>query len=307
MLNDVLPTSVSSVISRRLDVSRVYELRLRANKPVAINYDGKYRLLTPTGLSDEIGAAITCSAKEIEETVMRASKFSLYAENDRLVGGFLTVDGGIRVGVCGEAVTSGGGVVTVKNYDALCVRIPHEIKGAGELAFAYATEGGGVLSTLIVAPPGAGKTTVLRDFCRLLSERTRLNALLVDERNEIAAAGCCGGGLDVGAFTDVCSGGDKSYAFSCGIRSMRPDVILTDELSDDDCEAVRHAVSGGVRVIATAHADGVNSLRRRRAVNALMRDKIFERYVVLSSANRGYGYEAIYDDELNVLWRRDGS
>lgn len=300
-MTDVLPGEVAGIIATRLDGERVYEIRLRANKPVTVNYDGKFRFLCSRGLSENAAEAVVCTAREIEETVMRASRFSLYAENDRIVKGYLTIEGGARIGVCGDVVGSGENPVTIKDFTSLCIRVPHEIEGSGNRAFEAINNGGKIRSALIVAPPAAGKTTVLRDLCRLISDETRLNVLLVDERSEIAAVRNGSATLNVGETTDVVSNCDKSYAFSYGIRSMRPDVIVTDELSENDCAAVINAIYGGVKVIATVHAPSVDFLRRKRGLSDLAAAEVFERYIVLSDRLGAGTYEGVYDGKFNRI------
>lgn len=301
---EVLPKKTADIISSRLDEDRVYEIRLRANKPVTVNYDGRFRFLTMQGLGDDPTGAVVCEPREIEETVMRASRFSLYAENEKLVKGYLTIDGGIRIGVCGEVVGTGKNVVTIKNFTSLCMRIPHEIEGAGKRAFDSVCADNTVHSALIIAPPAAGKTTVLRDLCRLISDETRLNVLLVDERCEIAAVKNGVASLNVGKTTDIVSNCDKTYAFSYGIRSMRPDVIVTDELCGDDAEAIKLAVYGGVKAIASVHAPDLDYLRRKAGLKELAESGVFERYVVLSNRLGAGTYEGIYDGEFRPI--RDG-
>lgn len=300
-MTEVLPNEIAAIIASRLDTERVYEIRLRADKPVTVNYDGKFRFLSARGLSENASDAVVCTAREIDETVMRASRFSLYAENDRIVKGYLTIAGGARIGVCGEVVGRGENPVTIKDFTSLCIRVPHEIEGAGKRAFEAIKNGSSVYSALIVAPPAAGKTTVLRDVCRLISDETRLNVLLVDERSEIAAVRNGVAALDVGKTTDIVSNCDKSYAFSYGIRSMRPDVIVTDELSAIDCGAAESAVFGGVKVIATVHAPSLDYLRKKQGLEGLVAADVFDRYIVLSDRRGAGTYEAIYDGEFNRI------
>lgn len=302
-MNGILPSVICDVMATRLNSDKIYELRLRAGKPVTVNYGGKYYYLSDSGLTTDKGAAFELTFSEIKNIVVRATEFSLYSLNSRLSDGYITAGDGVRIGICGDVVSDGGRVKTIKNFSSLNVRFPHEVIGCGKLALQYMiNESGQLLSTLICAPPGAGKTTLLRDVCRSISEMNR-NVLLVDERNELAA--CVNGTarLDVGAFTDVIAGTDKAYAFGCGIRSMSPDVIITDELfGRADFSAVKSAAGAGVTVIASIHASDENELFTKDGFTEIYRNRCFLRYVFLSK-RRGVGtYEKILDSGMNILF-----
>ena len=155
MPEKILPSSVSGVISSRLDRARVYELRLRADRPVVINYGGRYYFLTPSGLSDSADGAVVLGSDDVHAVVVRATEFSLYAVNNKLVRGYITISGGVRLGVCGDVVTGSGEARTIKDFTSVNIRIPHEIKGCARLAASYIRDTE-MRSALIVAPPGAG-------------------------------------------------------------------------------------------------------------------------------------------------------
>lgn len=302
-MNGILPSVICDVMATRLNSDKIYELRLRAGKPVTVNYGGKYYYLSDSGLTTDKGAAFELTFSEIKNIVVRATEFSLYSLNSRLSDGYITAGDGVRIGICGDVVSDGGKVKTIKNFSSLNVRFPHEVIGCAKPALQYMiNESGQLLSTLICAPPGAGKTTLLRDVCRSISEMNR-NVLLVDERNELAA--CVNGTarLDVGAFTDVIAGTDKAYAFGCGIRSMSPDVIITDELfGGADFSAVKSAAGAGVTVIASVHASDENELFTKDGFAEIYRNRCFLRYVFLSK-RRGVGtYEKILDSGMNILF-----
>ncbi len=302
MLDKILPEKIKTIISARLDYRRLYEIRLRAFMPVVINYDGKYYYLSEVGLCDETNIAVLLNSEEISEVLVRACEYSLYSVNNQLVNGFITVTGGVRVGVCGEIVRNGNEIKTIKNFTSVNIRIPHEVKGSALTAYSFVNDTA-LRSSLIVSPPGAGKTTVLRDLCRYISRDGIKNILLVDERNEIAAVTASRNQLDVGTSVDVISGCTKDYAFSYGIRSMRPDVIITDELTcEQDYLAVEECVAAGVKVIASAHASSPEELLLRAGFSKAFKMHVFERFVFLSS-RRGPGtYENVYDGDMNCIY-----
>lgn len=241
---EFLPTRILNAL-KNLNLNLVYELRLRVGMPVSVNVAGRYNLLGAYGLTDRSDGALKVTGEEIEQTVYRAGKYSVYSVEEQIRRGFITAEHGERIGLAGEYVFERGQVLAVRNFTSLCIRIPHEIAGAGKEIFEFCFSHG-VKNTLIASSPGIGKTTILRDLAKRLSEACAGNVLICDERGEISALPC-------GESCDVLLYADKATAFEAGIRALRPDVMLTDELSAHDCAAVERAISGGVKVIASAH------------------------------------------------------
>ena len=296
MIEKFLPEYIIKIIRSRLDISRLYEIRLRAGRPVTVNYDGRYYYLGRSGIGRDCDGAVTVDVSAIQDVIVRASDFSLYAVYDTIAGGFITVSGGVRIGIAGTAVTDGGRVKTLKNFSSVNVRIPHEVKGCADGLIPFIADGG-VRNTLIVSPPGCGKTTYLRDIAAAISQK-QFNVLVADERAEIAAAHNGVPQLDVGLNSDVFSGCPKSYAFGCGIRSLRPDVIITDELSCEDFAAAEEAVLSGVRLIASIHSADIKDVVNKPGISRIVDNRLFERYAVLEGVGRLSG---VYDADLRSL------
>lgn len=290
MIEHVLPSYILKAITSRLDFNRVYEIRLRANRPTTVNYDGKYYYLRRDGIGHEPDNAITADAATVNDTVIRAADYSLYASYDSIAGGFITVAGGARIGIAGSAVTDGQKVKTFKNFGSLNIRIPHAVQGCAAGLTPYIRTESGICNTLIVAPPGCGKTTYLRDIAAYIADAGITNVLVADERAEIAATYNGVPQLYVGRNTDVLSGCSKAYAFDCGIRSLRPDVIITDELTPDDFQAAERAMLSGVRLIAAMHAESLADVKRKQGFERL--ECLFDCYAVL----RGIGTLATVAD-----------
>ena len=187
---------------------------------------------------------------------------------NQLKKGFVTGKDGERIGIAGTLVYEGGSVLSVHSVTSLCVRVPHAVEGCAEEIYRK-TLADGLRSLLILAPPGEGKTTLLRDLTRIVSQRTQANILVSDERGELSAG-------DLGATSDVVKFADKLTAFTAGIRAMRPEIIVTDELLASDYEAVRRAVESGIIVFASAHLKRVEDVP----------EKLFERYILLDGLGK---------------------
>ncbi len=308
VLQRILPQNIVSALDK-LTFDKLYEVRLRSGKAVAVGYGGRYGYLSPCGMSDSIRHAIVTDGETLQRIVLRACDKSLYAVNDRICRGYLTLEGGIRMGVAGETVFEGESIRTVKNFTALNFRIPHEAVGCAELLLPYVKGTGGYLSTLVISPPGAGKTTLLRDMARIAaSDKLLYNVLIADERDELASVHGGVAMLNVGNNADVVSGCNKEYAFSCAIRALRPDIIVTDELCDEhDTAAVEHAIGSGVCVFASVHADSHLRLPEKQAFCSLLRNKCFCRYIDVSSARGPGTIEGVFDENFRLLRAGEGA
>lgn len=276
----IIPDNIASVIKARLSLNKLSELRIRNSMPISVCYGGEYYFLCPSGIAKDQSAAMIAPPSEAENIIMRACDRSLYTVTDTLRKGYISVGGGIRIGVCGTVVMNGDSIAAVKNFSSVNIRLPHEVRGAATSLYAKITECGRVHNTLILSPPGAGKTTVLRDLCRLVSDGG-YNVLLCDEKFELAAASDGVPALDVGKRTDVIGGQDKRRTFATGIAYMRPDVIMTDELFDTDVDCVEKAVHCGIAVIATVHARDVADFMSKREYREIIDDRAFSYYAVL--------------------------
>lgn len=249
---EFLPENVKDGLSH-VNLRFVYEVRLRANQPTTVNYKGDYRYLSLYGLTERPENAVICDALDISDCVYRAGKFSVYSVEEQIKSGFITAENGERLGLAGEYVFDKGQPLALRNFTSVCVRVPHDVIGCGQEIYERCLKDK-LRNVLIASPPGLGKTTILRDLARLISENTRKNVLICDERGEIS----CG---EVGESCDVMKYADKKTAFTSGIRAMRPDVIITDELSITDCGAVEQAVFAGVTVIASAHFSNIREMK----------------------------------------------
>ncbi|MDE5593470.1 MAG: hypothetical protein K2I75_06015 [Clostridiales bacterium] len=280
-LYKLIPDKYSAVIDKRLSLSRLSELRIINGAPVRVCYDGAYYFLCESGLTKDKSVAFTADGGSAEQIVMRACSHSLFTVTDTLKRGYVSVAGGIRVGVCGAGVMQGGTLTAVKDFYSVNIRLPHEVKGCAGVLAQKLTFNGRIKNTLILSPPAAGKTTILRDLCRLLSDGGR-SVLLCDEKYEIASVSGGRSSLDVGCCTDVISGVDKPKVFEMGIANMSPEIIMTDELFAADLPYVRRASTCGIAVIATAHARNIDELKAKQEYSDIVSHGVFDSYVVLS-------------------------
>ena len=243
---EFLPEQFYNAI-QRLNQTYLYEIRMRANRPTMLRFAGKYVYLTDYGISERREEALIATYSDIEETVLAASKYSVYSVEEQLKQGFLTAEAGERLGIAGRFVFVDGKPLTVRDYSSLCIRVPHDVVGCSDALYKRCLSSG-MKNLLIVSPPGQGKTTILRDLSRNICEKLGYNVLICDERGEIASG-------KIGDTADVFAFADKKSALEIGVRVMRPDVIITDELSLADLPSVERAKNCGVRLIASFHAE----------------------------------------------------
>lgn len=299
MLEKILPDNIYNILLNKVNFNSINEIRLRADKPIVLSIGGQRIFLGEYGVTGNLKEAIKISKITIEDIIFRASECSIYSVNEQIKKGFIVTEGGIRLGLGGDLIEENNVIKTMTNFTSINIRIPHEIKNCSLPALDYLLVDGNVLNTLVVSPPGAGKTTFLRDFVYQLSERNyAFNVLVLDERGELDL----GKNGSIGNFADKISFSKKSIGFENGIRSLNPNIIVTDELGkEEDSEAILYAVNCGVKVVASIHSDNINSLIHKPFFEKIIQGKCFQRYVLLSMKNGPGTIEGIYNENFSRL------
>lgn len=310
-----LPDGIKRVVDRinPEEASCLEELRINANMPLIGVFSGFDRFVSENGSFTRCPEKAFCASREeVEELFYRLCEHSVYAYQEDIARGFLTLKGGCRAGICGRVVYQEQTVKGLKDISSVCIRIARELKGCAEPIFPYIKAGRhDICNTLIVSPPRCGKTTLLRDICRLISTGSEkadfagLRTVIVDERSEIAA---CYRGVaqnDCGPRTDILDGCRKSDGIEMALRGLSPAVIVVDELGTrQDAESIRMAWNAGVRIVATAHAYDIGDLQSRLGFSILTGNGGFERYIVLGIRD-GIRWVKVTDAYGNRLYSSD--
>ncbi len=292
------------------------EIRVRVRQPMEFFYGTGSRYLVMDGgtctLVEERERwqadwnPYLMTMQDIAEMLNYISNYSLYAYKEEMRQGYLTIEGGHRVGLAGGAVTENGRITGIHHISFLNIRIAHEKKGCAESVLPYIRQGDSIYNTLFLSEPGAGKTTLLRDCIRLLSggtpEHPGLKVCVVDERSEIAA---CHMGIpqnDIGAHTDVLDGCNKPEGMQMLLRAMSPQILAVDELgSEQDFGAVEQAAYSGSRVLGTIHAGNVRELVEKPGLRSWVEKKLFQRYIWIGRERDGGRRLQIFDARMEKL------
>lgn len=285
----------------------IEEIRLRNQKPLILNANNKdYFLNTYSNKLDlEMDNPYIVTKEDIEQTFQIICKYSIHSFMDDIKKGFITLQGGHRVGLVGKAIVEEGQVKNIKHISSLNIRVSREIIGCSDKLMSHIVRADNrVNNTLIISPPQCGKTTLIRDIVRNISNGNEeygfkgIKVALIDERNEISGSYLGTPQMDIGIRTDIIETCPKDLGIVMLLRSMSPNLIVTDEIGNsEEIRALYTALNGGVNLITTVHGDSIEDIRNRKELSSLLDKELFKKVIILS-AKKGPGtIEKIYDLE----------
>lgn len=272
-----LPKDICNMV-KNIYCERIEELRMRRGKPLCIFMDGECFIIGENGIATTLDEAYTVTEKDIEYTLLNITDGSFYTYENEIKNGYVTIDGGNRVGLAGRAVEDENGNMCIREIFSLNFRFARQIKSCGAEAVQFIKEGKKIYNTIVVSPPGCGKTTLLREIARIISN-SGFKVCVVDERNEICAMQS-EKTYDVGINTDVYSGFSKKEGISMAIRCLSPQIIIADELGrKEDFDAVCFASNSGVASVCSIHAKNFDDIVKKHGKEKIT--NCFERFIVL--------------------------
>jgi len=297
-IEKILSGSIRKILKEQnLQYEKLQEIRLRIGKPLILLYENQEWIL------DEI-----VDKKSFQEILEYVCNYSLYAYENELRQGFITVEGGHRIGMAGQVVLECGRVKNIKEISSINIRIAHEIPGCADIVFPHVSKERKICHTLIISPPRCGKTTLLRDMIKQVSDGNRwikgCTVGVVDERSEL---GGCYQGIPqnkLGIRTDILDCCPKAEGMLMLIRSMAPQVIAVDEIGTiEDIHALEYVMYCGCKMIASVHGSSVEEIRRKPHFKEMVKQGYFERYIVLGNRHHVGEIVGIYDESENLIFR----
>lgn len=289
----ILPLKIGVLLKERLRKEQIYEIRIKIGKPIFVY--SKY---------GESIVNYIATKEDMKSLIQKISNYSLYAYEEDIKQGFITIKGGHRIGIAGECVMEKGEVKTIRNISSINIRVCSEIIGCSDklIKYIYSQKENRIFNTIIISPPKCGKTTILRDIARNISNGINSVGLyghkvaVIDERSEI---GACHFGIpqnDLGIRTDILDNCLKKEGMIMAIRSLSPEILICDEIgTKGDVEALVMAFNSGVNIITSIHGFTIEDLYKRNVFNELLNNGIIERAIVLSSRNGVGTVENVYE------------
>lgn len=272
-----------------VNINEAEEIRLRTGKAVRIKYREQEKALP-----------YIVTKEDMENVYGRLTGYSPYAFKEEINSGYITIEGGYRIGIAGTVIEENRQVKNIKNISSMNIRIAREIKGCCHNIIKYVKG-----NTIIVSPPGCGKTTLLRDIVRVWSNKGS-NICVIDERNEISGTYVGQSQLDLGERTDIIVNVSKEKGFEMALRAMCPDIIAVDEIGGQaDIESIKRAMNCGVNILCTLHSFNEEDLTAKEGISVLVRNKVFDTYIFMKKAVENNRVNKICDKEMNIIWQEN--
>lgn len=276
-LLEYFPNRIGQVIKDNLnidDYNLLEEVRIRVSKPIILKLGNENKVLN-----------YKITTQDILEIMERITENSMYSYQKQICSGYVTLKGGHRVGITGNVVMEDNKVININYIYSLNFRISRQIIGVSKKIIKEIIDEDKIYNTLIISPPGAGKTTILRDLIRNISARKTIG--VVDERGEIAAMYKNEPQNDMGLKVDILSNVSKALGMRMLVRSMAPDIICADEIgTKEDVEAIKYGITSGVKGIFTAHGDNIDNIKQSPILKELLELKIIDKIIILDKNNR---------------------
>ena len=284
---DFLPSELITAINY-LDVNSLTEIRIRLNRGISLNINGKFYYLGNKGLVDKESEAVKGSKYHIDHILDNVTEYSYYSCNDKIKEGYITTEKGVRIGLAGTCIYDGGQVLTIRDFTSLVIRLPRSVKGCADEIYNKLFKSK-LANTLLISPPRRGKTTILKALTEKVSDVNN-NIVIFDERGEFNDL--------TNPYADVIKYADKLTAFRITLRSLAPNTIITDELYDkNDWECIKKAVNSGICIITSCHGKSIDDITHKDCfIHGL-----FDYYVVLGKDNKPGRIVGIYDKNLNLI------
>ena len=273
---EYFPIEIGQLIQNNIEqfeMNELEEIRIRVSKPIILKLANREKIIN-----------YKVSTQDILKILENITENSLYSYQKQICSGYISLKGGHRVGITGNVVMEDEKVININYIYSLNFRIAKQVLGAADYIKEKVIENNNIYNTLIVSPPGAGKTTILRDLIRQISKNKTIG--VVDERGEIAAMYKNEPQNDMGLKVDILSNVSKDIGIRMLVRSMAPDIICADEIgTKNDVEAIKYAVTSGVKGIFTAHGNNIESIKNSPILKELIEIKLIDRIIFLDKYN----------------------
>lgn len=295
---EILPQKLKSAVMRCQQRPLVDEIRLCSNKPLCVSILSKPYMLCHNGqITQNICEAVIVTEEDVDFSFKSACRYSVYSFEEQISQGFITIEGGNRVGISATAVTYDNKIHTLKDINCLNIRIARQVKGCAQNLYEKIQS----RSILIAGKPSSGKTTLLRDLARILGNSHRIS--IIDRRNEICAVSAGIAQFDTGVFCDIFTMYPQGAAIEAAIRAMSPEFLICDEIgTKEDLSSLLYAVNSGVKLICTTHSGSISEAVKRKYITPLIAQNSFDCAVCIRRNNREFEIVDYIDFNGDKKW-----